>query len=100
MDEQELKQKLTCWGVDAPANSLTDRIVAHAAAQKQCIPLAQSFTAAFCDWQTALAYKTAGLALCALIGFGNGYLQQETEMTDIDISALAFSDAAFTGEML
>lgn len=98
MNEQELKHTLKRWSIEPPADELAERVVRHATARQQVVPLAQYLAAIFSDWRTGLVYKTAGLALCAVIGFGNGYLQQET--STVDLSALAFSDAGFSGDLL
>jgi hypothetical protein len=87
MNDEDLKKLSQTWHIEAPATDLADRIVARATAKPQQKPLllrAQRYAiAALSEWQTAWAYKLAGLALCAIVGFGIGMNQNEVPIVDV-----------------
>lgn len=92
MNDERVKQLLKTWHIEEPSLNLADRIVANATSKPQHIPLIlrlqRGMIDAFSEWQAGLVYKLAGLALCAIVGFGIGMNQYEA--SSVDVSGLAF----------
>jgi hypothetical protein len=87
MNDKDLKKLSLAWQIEAPAADLADRIVTRATAQPQEKPLLlrmqRYMIAALSEWQTAWTYKLAGLALCAVVGFGIGMTQHRVPVVDV-----------------
>lgn len=71
-DDREIKDFLSQWSAEEPSPFLATRIIANATALPQKQPWHRAFgtffTHSFTEWNYALAYKGAALALCLMLG--------------------------------
>lgn len=93
-EDADIRAFLANWKHEEPSAFLATRIVAHATAlpQKQPWPQAivTSFTQAFSQWNYALAYKTAALAACLVLGLFTA--QDVTSNSDVAGGASVIGD--------
>ena len=89
------------WPEPPPSADFTHTVISRALAHKQQRPWwlapALALQESFTNWRYGLAYKCAGLALCALLGLASGAYQPNYDMMGDD--DVLFFDSDMAGDI-